>query len=118
MKRAGNQFGLRELFVIVTLCCPVLACVGADIELAREAFRRSQCLPGLRQGHPYWSTPEGQRALADEKKWCETRDARRFREKVAGCALVVVAAWQAMRVVGFLKVRRAERLRKERHAAG
>lgn len=83
MKTTAIQISLKEMFAIVTLLGALFALLGASVDLAREARRRCECLPGLRGGHPYWSTPEGQRALAAYSKWREVSDAERARREKA-----------------------------------
>ena len=116
MQRAEIQLSLKDMFVFITLLCVVLAGLGTSMELRREALLRSECLPGLRGGDPYWSTPEGQRAVAAYRQWREMSDAertriektRRLRVNVGLFSFSLVAssiiAWLAVRLVVFLKL--------------
>ncbi|HJT30987.1 MAG TPA: hypothetical protein VJ783_02890 [Pirellulales bacterium] len=116
MKTVATQLSLKGLFAIVTLLCALFAGLGVCVDLAREARRRSECLPGLRGGHPYWSTPEGQRALAAYSKWREVSVAERARREratrlrvyVGELSFGVVVLLLAIRLVVFvcLNVRR------------
>lgn len=101
MQTTANQISLKEMFAIVTLLGALFAGIGATVDLAREARRRCECLPGLRGGDPYWSTPEGQRALAAYSKWREvSADERARRERAT--RLRVYVGELSFGVVGLL----------------
>lgn len=118
------QFGLLDMtlgIAIWSVAFNLAAAMIDDVKAMQEAAaRRSEVMPGLRQNHPFWETPEGRRMLERHREWSspeatarrkQWEQAHRLRSNVAIAtaffsiaAFFCVAALQSARAKASLRL--------------